>query len=370
MKTSCETPSGKKFTYDFGVRGAPGQGLRIGNDFCLSCPWCQRIIRVHGANNDPPALRVEKMKAIGWVQVNRSQWLCHFCKDDPDAFMNSGGQMPQQSRPSLAQMAGVAPQQAFPPQQGFPGFPPGFPMPQMPYAQPQQGLPPGFPQQPPPSLPAYAQQQQQPPPQQPYPAGYPQQPPPQQQQQPYPQPGYAEPPPGYAPQQQPPPGGPQPGYAPPAGYAPGYAPQPQMPYPTAPGPQPQQQPYPPQPQAHQPPHAPVSPPARPPRQAVADWRAHAGSAPQPPPQPAPAYAQPYPQQPPYAEPPLQNGHAPQGMPDMHRAMAIAAGSQGAPQPSLPDGSAAGTLPPATPGPFVIDAPPSAPQGPPQDASSQ
>ena len=212
MKQSAETESGRKFQYENGTRPNPGQGLRIGNDYIEGCYHCRLLVRLFGCIGATPYDKAHMMKAIDWLQMGPSAWLCPRCKDDPMA------------RASAPQRSGRAPLvQGFLPVDGnghFAGFPPGFAgkpqndqqQPQQGYPQPAPGAPAGFPAAPQPQQFApQAPQQQFAPPQQPQqlqpgapPAGYPQpQGAPQQPQPPqqFQQPG-APPPQGY-PQQQP-----------------------------------------------------------------------------------------------------------------------------------------------------------------------
>jgi hypothetical protein len=324
MRHQGTTENGRNFTYDMGVRGAPGQGLRIGNDYCLACPFCRKIVRIYGANNESAKIRAELLRAINWVQMTKSIWLCDECEKDPFARQSvaDGSVLPQASRPSLGAMAGLpAPGPGMPP--GF-GLPPGF---QQAMGAPvfQQGAPPAgyVPPQPPPG---YLPAQQQPPPQF---VAAPQAP------APAAPPVYPAPPPQY--QQQPPPQQ-QPQYPPPA---------PQQQYQAPPQAAPQQ----PQAPAYQPPPAPPQRPAHH-RQRIGDWRAHGSGAPvpqAPQPQYAPAPTAFTQQQP----APHHNGH----QPDFGRAMAVASGAPGAPQAALGAGPAHATLPAAT------EEPPNVPMAP-------
>jgi len=362
VKHQGETASGKKFFYDVGVRGAPGQGLKIGNDYCPACPYCRTILRIYGCNNETPQQRAEILRAVGWTQVTRSAWLCgkpaspHAgCNIDPFAIQSlTDGTAFATQRPAIGGAYSAPPGAYGAPPPGYgapPGYPPqpGYPPPGAPGAPPAYGAPPpGYPPQgaPPPGAPAGApasfppaqQQPWAPPPQQ---HAQPQPPPPPQRGQPQPQRGQPQPPQHRGPQQAP-------------------APQPQAP-PHPHYPPPQNYPPPP-PQAAAPPPQPAARP-RPQRPAIADWRAHSGgAAPQVTGHPAP------PQFPPAAPPPAQfpqhtNGHtAPQ--PDLQRAMSIANGAPGAPQPALAGPQIAGTLPAAPPEPYEPSEPYEPPAEPP------
>ena len=386
-KYECTTSSGKTYKYDTTQRGGPGHPFVIGNDYCPACPNCRKMLRIYGANNESKKVLGEIMRAIHWEQVTKSVWLCDECKDDPFARQTvSDGSIIAGTPPSMLQKFG-----AYPPGYGLPpGYPPGYPPPGYPPPQVAPGYPPPHPgafapapgsppmmQQPMPAAPAPPPQMHQPPPPPQMAARPP--PPPQKTSQgapkgtayhaanhaparPRPAPAPAPPAtPQYAPPPQPqytlPP---QPQYAQPP--QPQYA-QPQQLAPQAYDPQtyePQgyepQQIQPADPQMQPPPPAYVAAPpvqqrARPHRQRVSDWRTHNSSAPQLPPQ------QPYAEQQfngdPYSEAPqlpAQNGH---GQADYQRAMAVAYGAPGAPQPALSPPAIAAPLPP---GPGQIEVP--------------
>ena len=182
-KYECTVPASgtspsRTYKYDVIQRGGPGHALVIGNDYCPACPHCRKMLRVYGANNESAKVRSEILRAVGWMQVTKSIWLCDECKDDPYAVQTvSDASFLREARPSLAQMYGMGPPGYPPPGYPPPGYPqPGYapPPPGYPQVQPGYGPPPQMPQQqPPPQMPAAAPP---PPPQQP-PQARPQQPP-------------------------------------------------------------------------------------------------------------------------------------------------------------------------------------------------
>lgn len=70
------TSGGESFTYWLGARGAPGQGLRIGNDLCAACQHCRVIVRILGFNSKPLALQAAALHSLGWKRIRRTAWLC------------------------------------------------------------------------------------------------------------------------------------------------------------------------------------------------------------------------------------------------------------------------------------------------------
>lgn len=70
------TSGGESFTYKLGSRGAPGQGLRIGADFCAACQHCRVLVRIADFNSRPLALQAAALHSLGWKRIRRTAWLC------------------------------------------------------------------------------------------------------------------------------------------------------------------------------------------------------------------------------------------------------------------------------------------------------
>ena len=112
-KYECTVPArgtspSRTYKYDVIQRGGPGHALVIGNDYCPACPHCRKMLRVYGADDESAKVRSGILRAVGWMQVTKSIWLCDECKDNPYAVQTvSDASFLREARPSLAQMYGI-----------------------------------------------------------------------------------------------------------------------------------------------------------------------------------------------------------------------------------------------------------------------